>query len=334
VAAAAALERAVGLLERIEWPSTRLLSVLAYHRVDWGAARPELDPRLISAMPDEFERQMYWLARNANPLTLDEVLNVRDGIAVLPRRAVLVTFDDAYRDFAEHAWPIMRRYGVPATLFVPTAYPGRRQRCFWWDRLHAALMGADRLQPLQTPAGRLTLATLDDRRRAHRLLSRWLAAAPPDAAMALVESICSALGEPRLRSPILTWPALRKLHADGVTLAPHSRTHARLDQLPVERAWQEIAGSRDDLERQLGVACPPAFAFPGGGHSERLSEILRHEAFEVALTMRRGPNDIGRVDWLRMRRTNVGRRTNLAALRAQLMRWPGNAAKAVAAVRS
>ena len=41
---------------------------------------------------------------------------------------MLLTFDDAYRDFATNAWPTLKRYGLPATLFVPTAYAGERSR--------------------------------------------------------------------------------------------------------------------------------------------------------------------------------------------------------------
>lgn len=299
----------------------RLLTVLTYHRVEKREARPELDPALISAEPEEFERQVEWLARRAHPISLAQLLDVKRGLARPPRRAVLVTFDDAYRDFARHAWPVLRRHAVPVTLFVPTAYVDGERRCFWWDRLHAALWRTRRCDPIQTPAGRLPLATQDDRRRAHRALTRWVADAPHDEAMTSVELICAALGEPQIASPLLGWDELRSLAREGVTLAPHTRTHARLDRLPLSRAREEIAGSRDDLARELGGRVPPAFAFPGGGHEPGVGRILEDERFEVAFTTRRGPNLLPRADWLRLRRSNVGRRTTLPVLRAQLAPW-------------
>ncbi len=309
-----------------------LLTVLTYHRVEKRGVRPELDPALISAEPEEFERQVLWLARRANPISLAELLDVKRGQARLPRRAVLVTFDDAYRDFALHAWPVLRRHAVPVTLFVPTAYADREPRCFWWDRLHAALWRTQRRDPIETPAGRLPLATEDDRRRAHRALARWVANAPHDEAMTSVELLCAALGEPGVGSPVLDWDELRALAREGVTLAPHTRTHPRLDRVPLSRAREEVAGSRDDLARELGGAVPPALAFPGGGHQAGLDRVLTDEGFELAFTTRRGPNLLSRGDWLRLRRSNVGRRTTLPVLRAQLAPWALPAMRAVEAV--
>ena len=54
-----------------------------------------------------------------------------------PPNAVLVTFDDGYAD-VEAAVPLLRRSGVPATFFVPTAYPDAG-RLFWWDRVWITL---------------------------------------------------------------------------------------------------------------------------------------------------------------------------------------------------
>ena len=287
-----------------------MLTVLTYHRVDRPDADPRLDPALVSATPLEFERHAAWLALNATPLSLGELLEVRRRRAKLPRRAVLVTFDDAYRDFATHAWPALRRHGVPATLFVPTSYPGAR-RGFWWDRLHAALRGMP---------------------EARRALRDWAGGQPHDRAMAAVEEICAREGEPPAESPVLDWDELRALAADGVELAPHSRTHPRLDRVSLERAREEIRGSREDLERELGRPCVPAFAFPGGGHEPRLGRVLAEESLELGFTTQRGPTGPSRIDWLALRRTNVGRRTTLPVLRAQLLPLPAPVHRVAAGV--
>jgi hypothetical protein len=99
-------------------------------------------------------------------VSLDDVLRARDGGAPLRRGAVLVTFDDAYRDFDEHAWPVLRRLGIPVALFVPTAYPGSPERAFWWDRLFAAIDAAR--GRIATPLGSLPLHAHWQRRRAYR----------------------------------------------------------------------------------------------------------------------------------------------------------------------
>ena len=100
---------------------------------------------------------MTFLASRYRPVSLTELLGARRGEHALPLRSVLVTFDDGYRDFADHAWPILRRHGIPAVLFVPTAYPGNPGRAFWWDRLYSAVSRTSAAETIDTPVGELRL---------------------------------------------------------------------------------------------------------------------------------------------------------------------------------
>jgi peptidoglycan/xylan/chitin deacetylase (PgdA/CDA1 family) len=233
---------------------------------------------------------------------------------------VLVTFDDGYQDFAEHAWPILKRYGIPVTLFVPTGYPGNPDRAFWWDRLYGALVSTSRRGPIATSAGELRLATAADRLQAFRRLRRHLQALSHDEAMRLVDEVCTALAAPTPTSAVLGWPELRALAADGVVLAPHSRSHPLLDRLPRQAVRDEIVGSLEDLEREIGVT-PPVFAYPAGAQDGYVAGILEEAGFELAFATTRGTNDLRRTDWLRLRRINVGRASGLPLIRAQLLPW-------------
>src|SRR3954447_16449761 len=259
------LDRVVDVFEHLDRGRARLLTVLTYHRIaERRADADDLDPALISASPRDFQRHVEWLVSNAAPVSLADVLAAQAGLAPLPPRAVLVTFDDAYRDFAECAWPVMREHGLPPTLFVATDYPGPRGHGFWWDRLHRALVRTSRCDPLPTPVGELPLATAADRERAHRALARMVHATPHNEAMAMLEQVIALVGDAEPICPVLDWPQLRQLAAEGVALAPHTRTHARLDRVPVERAREEIAGSRADLEREIGGGPAPPAVFAGG----------------------------------------------------------------------
>jgi peptidoglycan/xylan/chitin deacetylase (PgdA/CDA1 family) len=127
----------VTLLEKLEHRQN-LLRVLTYHRVDEPNARPELDPNLISATQEQFARQMEHLAKHARVVTVDQVLHAVRDKSPLPSRSVLITFDDAYSDFSEHAWPTLKRLGLPAVMFVPTSFPSQ-PRGFWWDTVYEAI---------------------------------------------------------------------------------------------------------------------------------------------------------------------------------------------------
>jgi peptidoglycan/xylan/chitin deacetylase (PgdA/CDA1 family) len=66
----------------------------------------------------------YLAAAGYEPITTRDLAHGRsDGD--LPAQPVVLTFDDAFADFETTAMPILQRHGFPATLYVPTAYPGR-----------------------------------------------------------------------------------------------------------------------------------------------------------------------------------------------------------------
>ena len=117
-----------------------MLRVLTYHRIIDLKNSLYFNPRMVSATPANFDRQMRYVSKYYHAVSMAEVLNAAIKKIHLPKRSVLITFDDAYYDFGKIAWPILKRYHLPATLFVPTAYPDQPERSFWWDRLYRALM--------------------------------------------------------------------------------------------------------------------------------------------------------------------------------------------------
>ena len=311
-----AFARLVELLERLDGGRDDLLPVLTYHRVAHPDDPSGRYPGLVSATPAAFATQMRHLAGARRALSLGELLEVRAGRARLPRRAVMVTFDDAYRDFGKHAWPVLESLGAPVTLFVPTAYPDHPERRFWWDRLYRALTAAS-ATVIETPLGALPLGGEGERRHALRRLRDHLKALPHAQAMAIVDDLTGDL-QPPPEPDVLGWDELRDLAARGVALAAHARSHALLDRIPVAEARDELAGSLADLRREIGAA-PPVFAYPGGAHDPAVIDMLRAEGVLIAFTTERGTNELRRAEWLRLRRINVGGRSTLPAIRAQLL---------------
>jgi peptidoglycan/xylan/chitin deacetylase (PgdA/CDA1 family) len=314
-----AFSRSVALLERVDSKQPNLLRVLMYHRVDEPDAHPALCPRL-AIPPKDFDQQMSYLASNYYVVSMPELLDACQTGAILPPRSVMVTFDDAYCDFAEHAWPIMKRYRLPVTLFVPTAFPDQPERTFWWDRLHQAISSTTRRDSLNTPIGQLPLATAAQRHGAFTRLRAYVKMLPHGKAMALIDQICDELDASHPEHHVLGWEELRRLACEGVTLGAHTRTHPLMNRISPEEARAEAVGSLRDLEREIGSILP-IFAYPSGGVNDETVRVLEHEGFALALTTVRGINDLRAADRLRLRRINVGQSTTLAVLRAQLLPW-------------
>jgi peptidoglycan/xylan/chitin deacetylase (PgdA/CDA1 family) len=308
-----AVDVTVASLERLHRSDTHTLPVLTYHRVDHPDATPHLYPRLVSATPSGFARQVEEVARRWTPVSADDVLAWRRG-GSLPHRAVLFTFDDAYEDFATHAWPVLRRHGVPALLFVPTGFPDSG-RSFWWDDVHDALRTMT--GTVTSPAGTFELTDDGARAAAFRALRAWFKSTPHDEAAGELDQFFAEHGYTPRPAPVLGWDHLRRLRDDGVTLAPHSVSHAMLDRLPADEALAEVSRSRADLRERTGSDVP-VFAYPSGQHDAIVVEAAREAGIEIAFTTHRRVNR-GTPDWLRMARVNVSHRYPSAVVRAQLL---------------
>ena len=297
--------------------TTSALRVLTYHRVLEPDAAEASNPSLVSATPAVFAEQMRHLARRYRVLPADEVASAYRAGRRLPERAVLITFDDAYRDVGEIAWPILRRFGLPATVFVPTAFPDEA-RPFWWDRLHHAIRTTACSALDGVPPDPLPLRTPEARRATLRALQGRVKAMPHADAMRLVDEVCDRLGVAQApTSNVHGWDELRQLAGDGMTIGAHTRTHPALTRLPLPEARAEIRGSRDDVRREIGVV-PVIFAYPFGAHDDRVVAAVREEGFDLAVTCLDGHNRVPACDPLRLCRTNITPRTSSVVFRLRL----------------
>ena len=92
--------------------------ILTYHSIAEGDSPLRIPPAL-------FAEQMEWLKARTHVLPLGRIVKALAGGGSLPERAVTLTFDDGFQDFAEHAAPVLRKLELPAIVFLPTAYCGR-----------------------------------------------------------------------------------------------------------------------------------------------------------------------------------------------------------------
>lgn len=310
--------RVLDRLERRAREASHTLRVVTYHRIGDPRHEEHGDSKLYSATPEMFRTQMQLLADRYHVLSMGEVVEAVRSRGLLPPRAVLITFDDAYPDFQEIAWPILREMALPVTLFVPTAYPDNAAAEFWWDRLARAIRFADPGATIEGPRGRLSLDSMRRRQRAAMGLREYVKTLPHDTAMHWVDRLCAQLDlPPSSIATTLGWSALRQLRDEGVVLGAHTRTHPLLDRIDETRLEAEIFGAKQDLEEHVG-SCLPIFAYPAGAVGREAPAMLRSAGFELAWTTRAGASDLARDDPLQLRRFHVGISTTAPLLRARL----------------
>lgn len=297
-----------------------MLRILGYHRVAEPRETPAVDPRSVSATPEGFARQMEHLARFYRVVSMTKVLGALEEGRPLPNRAVLITFDDAYADFAEIAWPILKQFSLPATMFVPTAFPDHPECAFWPDALYQAFAATRTVEITVACLGRLSLLTAEEKRRSLHALQNYLTTIAHGKAMRLVDSVCGGLGLSCVRGgSVLTWEQLRELAREGLTLGAHTRRHAILTKVTPEQMREEVRGSLEDLQRETGERLP-IFCYPNGNHNEAVVSVLREQGIRLAFTTLSGPNELGSVDPLRLHRTVIMPRTTPAVFCLRLLR--------------
>jgi peptidoglycan/xylan/chitin deacetylase (PgdA/CDA1 family) len=300
------------------------LAVLAYHRVlpsiDAGFSG---DEELVSALLEDFEWQVNFLARHCNVLTVAQLLSVLRGQAELPPRAVLVTFDDGCIDAVRYASPALSTAGVPAIFFVSSGYIGTRD-LYWFDdvfhRFVHSPRDAFRLESLDLeirlppdPAGRKRAAEPVVRalKRADRALHvEALQEIRSACEVVLAESVIDA-------NRPMNWEEVGALVRQGMSVGSHSVTHPVLAGLDDRELSWELEESRRTIESRLEAECR-LIAYPLGGDQgysvsgaiavdDRVRRFAAAAGYEAGFTYVPGVARIGQDDPLLFNRVPVER---------------------------
>ncbi len=246
--------------------------ILMYHRVVDGDGS---DGGARTAR-DRFEAQMRYVRDRMTPVPLSQLVDSLATGRPLPANAAVVTFDDGYEDNHQHAFPILRALGVPATVFITTGHVGTR-RAFWWDQVAgilartaapaldlgplgvavASVAGARRVLPLGTEADRAAAAA-----EVIGLLKGPGRRRVPEAVAVLADSL--GVAPDAVRGPaMLSWDQVREMHAGGVEFGAHTVTHRDLATLRPAEVRYEIDASRRAIEGRLGAPVT-TLAYPYG----------------------------------------------------------------------
>ncbi len=289
-------------------------AILSYHRVlRAGDAYPR---RQMAVSADLFDAQMAYVARAYRVVSLGDVPALLASGSPIPPRTVAITFDDGYADNYDVAFPALRRYGLPATVFLATDFIGTGA-LLWWDELIGALTdgrrpgdgnGRPSAHLPEGVAGLLGAIDRRDARRRGRLVSELITVVNGLDAVGR-RTLLDAIREPgRARAGLrpatmLSWDQVREMAAGGVSFGAHTCSHAFLDELGDEELAREILESKRRIEAETGTVVE-AFSYPKGRASARAKDLVAR-TFRVACTTAVGLNGRGADPHL-LRRIDVG----------------------------
>lgn len=276
--------------------------ILMYHRVigDDEVAKAETEPGMCITR-SMFERQMEYLSKHRNLLDLEELARLIKNNQPIPRKAVVITFDDGWIDNYQNGFDILKKYKVPATIFLPSDFvltgslpPFQQANVLlsepgiWPDRaaillkqmleerqLFDTLNGVDREnfdQIVSTPVG--WLETLDR--------------CPSDAVIDMAQRMKAEAGyEPgewdKIRW-IMNWDEINQMAAAGVRFGGHGKTHDHFNRIPAEQIRDELEVSKKILEDNLKRPMT-TFAYPAGRCHPVAKQLVEESGFECAVAI-------------------------------------------------
>lgn len=265
------------------------VQILAYHRVN-----DDGDPFFPAIPVSFFEQQMEYIAEKYTVCTLDDVVRELPRGNV-PKNAMVITFDDGYKDNYVYAFPILKRLKLPAIIFLATD-PIDSRRCLWHDRVFSAFRetGVPVLENFCD--GRdYPLGTVAQKCTALNTVVRFLWSLEDGAMTAEIDRLREKLGlveEPDGDSLMLNWEEIREMSMHGIAFGSHTITHPILSKVPPERAKREVEESKKVIEANINLPVRH-FAYPVG-RREDLSmpakTMLRNAGYESAVTSMFGSN--------------------------------------------
>jgi peptidoglycan/xylan/chitin deacetylase (PgdA/CDA1 family) len=305
-------------------PSLRRVSqtkylILCYHRVG-----TEGIPYYCTLPPAQFELQMRYLRNHCRVLSLAQLVEEMRNPDSARGQAVAVTFDDGYSDLYRYALPILKKYQIPATIYL-TADCIESGEVAWYDRIFLALQVASgSVIELPMEGGlRLPLGSVQQRiESAARIVSvlRNTPASQRKSLCALLEQQVS-LPLDKLAGRMLSWSQVREMRSAGIFFGSHTLSHPVLSQLPIEEAERELRESRAILENRLGEPVLD-FAFPFGRPEDcgpLAYELAARCGYRSAVTTTWGYNTAG-ANMHALRRVQLGEERTASSFALHLHR--------------
>jgi peptidoglycan/xylan/chitin deacetylase (PgdA/CDA1 family) len=309
------LLRVSGAFDLMRLARRRQALILTYHRFSSGGeeAYGRAPSWAVDKTPAKiFAEQLEYLTKRYNVVPLSRLAESIGSREQPPPRLAAITIDDGYRDAYEIAYPLLRRFGAPATLFVSSDFIDRRA-WIWTDKARFLTRRAVSQRLMIKIGGqelRLDLDNPSSRRAAAERVNATLKRLPEEIKEEAIERLARALGlalppkAPDEFGPV-AWAEAREMQANGIEIGSHTLTHPILTRVGDERLRLELQESRSRLEEVLRRRIEQ-FCYPNGDYDERVRSEVARAGYSIAVTCVGGLNKKG-VDPLALRRIHAER---------------------------
>ncbi len=223
----------------------------------------------------EFEKQIKYLSQRYNIISLDELVG-----GCIPKNSIVITFDDGYRDNYLYAYPILKRYGATATIYLTANCIGTNEMVW----MHKVLYMLQKTQEkgIEVEGKLYQLGDRDNVLKACKIIGGIIKRSKSikerdDFLDDLTKRLkVNVAGVDNL---MLKWEEVSAMKCDGFSFGAHTLTHPNLPSLSREEMKEEIEGSKKVIEERLGEPVV-LFSYPNGGAVSHYDEVVKQVVCE------------------------------------------------------
>jgi len=229
--------------------------ILLYHRV----INLQSDPQQLAVSPEHFEKHIQLIKRKYDVLSFDELYYILSTKKKIPKKSILITFDDGYNDNFYHCKDILTNNKVPAVFFVSTSNLNTRTE-FWWDSLERCILNNKKFPlvvDINIESSFKCSFSLNDNRDNAELYDRLIEdfrSVPPLERNLAIDQICFCVDNESGRQTHMSMnneELIKFSNSSYITIGAHTHNHPSLAALDYEGQLYEIGKSKETLENIL-----------------------------------------------------------------------------------
>lgn len=265
--------------------------VFMYHNIT-RAIEHDCGPWKASLTKTTLEQQIEILSNHRTITSMDQLISYITNGTQIPDNSVVITFDDGYTDFNKHVLPVLEKYEIPATVYIPTKLmeSGRAPYEF---RLATALLSSSEVQ-IDVMGKKINrkLNSEADAMNTYNILRKQLKRLRTKDR----NKIISKLGNSSNKiGKVMTKREIQSLDKHQlITIGGHSHEHFPLAQLKTDEQIQNINKCHNRLTELLGTP-PQHFSFPYGSFDDSAIRAVKNAGFKSAVTTQSRP--VSARDW-------------------------------------
>ncbi len=244
---------------------------------------------------ETFEKHIKFLSRRYNIISLE---NLSD---LTIKNTCIITFDDGWADNFSYAFPILKKYQVPATIFLSTNLIGTTNWP-WPDRIsyYIRYSTIDKIREIiniledkisDVGVRQIYKESLDFKDNfllAAHIISYLKTLSHENICLLIkkIDKYFHPLGEYlNVNRPWLTWDEIKEMHNHNISFGSHTHNHVILTNTSEMIARDEIIISQSILSKKLNQQIT-MFSYPSSYYNENILNILKDQAFKIAVTTR------------------------------------------------